>query len=349
VEHTGGIYTSAGVANREAQVGRKFAIQQKYYNWTDTFPGSSETDDIANGRIPLITWEPQTNSTTAISANTDADIANGVFDANIIAHAQAIKNFGHPVFLRFGHEMNGNWELWNGTVGNNTPAEFVAAWRHVHDIFVAQGATNVAWVWSPNISDSPATAANHWTNYYPGDAYVDWVGIDGYNWGTTATGSSWQTFAKIFGNGTSGVYADYAATKPIMIAETGSAYTGAPATTSKAQWITDMATSIQNLFPSIEAVVYFDTPSVSGTEQWPVDTDPNSLQAFTADGQLAYFNPPVNWGVVGDINYDGVVNIYDLSILLSEWGTNDANADLNSDGTVNIYDLSILLAHWSPT
>jgi mannan endo-1,4-beta-mannosidase len=90
--------------------------------------------------------------------------------------------------------MNGNWEKWSPANNGSTPdpAAFVAAWRHVHDLFVQNGATNVVWVWCPNATDVPnATSApwNHWTNYYPGDTYVDWVGIDGYNWGNTTAAS----------------------------------------------------------------------------------------------------------------------------------------------------------------
>jgi beta-mannanase len=346
-----GTYTYNVIADRETQVGRKFAIHQKFYDFTNNFPGTSEADDVANGRIPLDTWQPQTNGTTPLSANTNADIANGVFDSTITTRAQAFRAFGHPVFLRYAPEMNGSWEKWNGATNGTSADSFVAAWRHVHDLFVRNGATNVVWVWCPNATDVPsATTApwNHWTNYYPGDAYVDWAGIDGYNWGNTATGSTWQTFAQVFGNGTSGVYADYASIKPIMIAEFGSAFGGAPAGTSKAQWMTDMATTIQTKFPSIEAVVYFDTVSSSGTAQWPIDTDPNSLSAYTADGQQAYFNPAINMGTTGDLNLDNQVNVFDLSILLSDWAaTNNSIADLNHDGIVNIFDLSTLLSHWT--
>jgi beta-mannanase len=291
-----GIYSSTPIATREAQVGRKFAVHQKFYDWANTFPGASEADDVANGRIPLATWQPQTNGATPLSTNTNADIAAGVFDTTINTRAEAMRAFGHPIFLRFAPEMNGNWEKWSPANNGSTPdpAAFVAAWRHVHDLFVQNGATNVVWVWCPNATDVPnATSApwNHWTNYYPGDTYVDWVGIDGYNWGNTTAGISWQSFAGIFGNGTSGVYADYAATKPIVIAETGSAFDGAPTGTSKAQWISDMAAAIQSKFPSVEAIVYFDTVSSTGTREWPIDTDPASLAAYTADGQLSYFIP----------------------------------------------------------
>jgi Glycosyl hydrolase family 26 len=342
-----GIFTSKNIATRETLVGRKFVIHQKYYNFTDSFPGTSEQEDIVNGRIPLDTWQPQLSGGTQLTNNEDAAIAAGTFDSTIIARAQAVKAFGHPMFLRFGHEMNGNWYPWSAYNNNDDASQYVAAWRHVHDIFVNQGATNAVWIWCPSVKDNPAVAWNHWTNYFPGNNYVDWVGIDGYNWGTTESWSSWQTFATIFGNGSTGVYADYAATKPIMIVETASAESGAPAGSSKGQWITDMAASIQSNFPSIEAILWFDSIGSSGVSEWPIDSSTTSLSAYTAAGHLGYFNPAINLGKIGDLNLDGQINVSDLSIMLSDWGaTNNSVADLNHDNIVNIVDLSILLKNW---
>ncbi|HSW80135.1 MAG TPA: glycosyl hydrolase [Candidatus Saccharimonadales bacterium] len=342
-----GTYTSYGIANRESLIGRKFVIHQKYYDFTNTFPGSSEQDDIVNGRIPLDTWQPQLAGGAQLTANEDAAIAAGTYDSTIITRAQAIKTFGHPIFIRFGHEMNGNWYPWSANNNNNDPSQYVAAWRHVHDIFVQQGATNAVWVWCPNIEDAPNQAWNHWTNYYPGDSYVDWVGIDGYNWGDTQSFSSWKSFANAFGNGTSGVYNDYATVKPIMIAETASAESGAPVGTSKGQWITDMAASIQSTFPNVEAFVWFDTTSVTNDKQWPIDTSAGSQSAYVSAGQLSFFNPTVNYGKTGDLNLDGQINIDDLSRLLSDWGaTNNSVSDLNHNNNVTITDLSILLTNW---
>lgn len=345
-----GIFTASTIANRETLVGRKFVIHQKYYDFTNNFPGTSEQDDIVNGRIPLDTWQPQLAGGAALSSNEDADIASGMFDSTIIARAKAVKAFGHPLFIRFGHEMNGNWYPWSGSDNGNNAASYVAAWRHVHDIFVQQGATNAVWVWCPNATDDPSANTdpwNHWTNYYPGDNYVDWVAVDGYNWGSTTTFGTWQSFVSVFGNGTSGVYADYAATKPFMIAETASAESGAPAGTSKAQWITDMANSLQTTFPNVQALLWFDSVGSSGVSEWPIDSSANSLNAYTAAGQLAYFNPEINLGKTGDLNLDGKVNIADLSIMLSDWGdTTNSVADLNHDNIVNITDLSIFLRNW---
>ena len=102
-------------------------------------------------------------------------------------------------------------------------------WRHVHDVFTAQGATNVTWVWCPNIQGPKSTSL---AEMYPGDSYVDWTCVDGYNWGTDQ-GNEWQTFNQIFaGSSYNGWYNTYqllqqlAPSKPIMIGETASSENG---------------------------------------------------------------------------------------------------------------------------
>ena len=111
--------------------------------------------------------------------------------------------------LSFGHEMNGNWYPW-GT-SQATPAEFVAAWRHIHDLFAAAGATNVIWVWNPNIVNPMPNV--ELAPFWPGSAYVDWVGITGY-FATTGP----DTFAGVYGPTITEVR--QFTSKPIIIAET---------------------------------------------------------------------------------------------------------------------------------
>src|SRR5919201_465436 len=111
----------------------------------------------------------------------------------------------------------------------NGPSKFIAAWQRIRRIFDAAGAQNAVWVWCPNATNNPDVSWNSWRNYYPGDKFVDWVGLDGYNWGTTQSWSRWQSFADIVRP----IYRDYGRKKPIMIAETASAETGG----DKAAWI----------------------------------------------------------------------------------------------------------------
>src|SRR5262249_48553137 len=121
------------------------------------------------------------------------NIAGGAFDGYLRSWARAAKAWGKPFFLRPNHEMNGNWYPWGtgaGNPNNNTPEEYVAAWKHLHALFDAEGVTNAVWVWCPNVGLSMGED-------YPGDGWVDWVGLDGYNWGDLNAG--WLALRDVFG------------------------------------------------------------------------------------------------------------------------------------------------------
>jgi beta-mannanase len=209
------------------------------------------------------------------------DIINGGHDTMITTRATGAKNVGRKFFLRWGHEMNGNWSNYDGFHnGANAAAtaKYVAAWRHIHDIFVSVGATNVLWVFCPNAGSVPNDPWNQWINYYPGDNYVDWMSLDGYNWGSAGV---WQSFSSVM----SGIYAGLASkNKPIMIAETSSSETGG----DKSAWIAGVVPSLKGSFPAIKALVWFD---VSGSPDWRFDSSPAALAASIAMARDAYFNP----------------------------------------------------------
>jgi hypothetical protein len=265
----------AGVARLEQQLGRKLNIDQHYYGWTEQFPTGLERGDLANGRIPLISWGgPALGS-----------VVSGANDAMIRARADSIRALGSPVFLRWAWEMNGNWSPYDGTHSTawgptGGPRMYVQAWRRIHTLFAQEGATNVVWVWSPNGSDVPAQSWNHWSRYYPGDAYVDWVGVDAYNWGNSQPWSSWSSLSSMIAP----IYADYGARKPIMVAETASTEQGG----DKAAWLKSVQSSLQSQFPSVAALVYFDQ---SKETNWRVDSSPATLAAFRALASDPYFNP----------------------------------------------------------
>ena len=159
----------------------------------------------------------------------------GTFDSYIREFAEAARDWGHPFFLRFNWEMNGDWFPWSEGVNGNQPGEYVAAWRHVHDIFTAVGATNATWVWCPNVD--PGQKLQDLASLYPGDDYVDWTGLDGYNWGTNpATPDGWKSFDQLFGSTYDAITETIAPSKPMIIGEVGSTEYGG----SKAAWIAEM-------------------------------------------------------------------------------------------------------------
>ena len=155
-----GMYYGAGdVAQTTAKLGRTPPVHLTYYAWNDDWTGTVTKADLSAGRIPLVNWEPHKIDFTKI--------VDGSLDATIVARANGSKALGKKFFLDFAAEMNGD-EAWSG----NNALLYVAAYRHIHDIFLAAGATNVIWAWCPNVTD--IRGGNKQTmDYYPGDAYVD--------------------------------------------------------------------------------------------------------------------------------------------------------------------------------
>jgi beta-mannanase len=98
-------------------------------------------------------------------------IADGLYDSSLKTWAQQVAAWGHPLFLRWDWEMNGNWQPYSPGVNGNTASDFVNAWRHFHDLTAQAGASNVTWVWCPNVD--PGNIYTPYAQVYPGDAYVD--------------------------------------------------------------------------------------------------------------------------------------------------------------------------------
>jgi beta-mannanase len=216
----------------------------------------------------MITWEPwdPANGSALQPLYSLARLADGTYDAYIARWAAQVKAWGGPLRLRFAHEMNGNWYPWGSGVNGNTAPQYVSAWRHVHDLFVAAGATNVTWVWTPNVIDGMAPIGP----LYPGDAYVDWVGVDGYNWGTTKSWSSWQSFNQVFGSSLGALR--QLTTRPIVIGETASTEMGG----SKSQWIQDFFAQLK-ANTDIKAFIWFN---LAKETDWRIESSSTATQAF---------------------------------------------------------------------
>lgn len=160
----------------ETKVGRQFDVVKNYMGWKpgEIFPDEAAQSLAGNGqRILYFSWNA-TNYTTRAKI-TYQSIADGSWDQSvIIPEAKALIAFHQKVFIDFQHEFDSKSQS-----GRGTPAQYVAAYQHIHQVFAAQGVTNVIWVWvstgyMPNIATIAAS--------YPGSAYVDWVGYDAYNY-----------------------------------------------------------------------------------------------------------------------------------------------------------------------
>lgn len=268
------------------QIGRPLEVVMFHTHW-GTNSGIFEPSLLQyvdeRGGIPLITWEawvPIYAGGVAVANQPGFSLSNlvsGAYDTYIDSWANGLAEWGKPVLLRFGHEMNSDWYPWSVRANGNTAQQFIDTWIYLRDRFTAAGAENVYWVWSPFASaNSDARGeSDELADVFPGDAYVDFVGATGFNWGDTPQPwgvAGWSTFSDIF----QGIYAELQklSTRPIIITETASAELGG----DKAAWITSaFLTEIPERFPAIEAVVWFN---VLKETDWRIDSSVESLRAF---------------------------------------------------------------------
>jgi beta-mannanase len=262
------------ISGIETKLGRRLDIDHHYYGWNTSFPSWKEWWDSSLHRTSMISW----------AGTSSGSITSGSNDGMIRTRASYLKQFGKAVFLRWFADMDQSKN--NALTGS--PSAFIAAWRHMHDIFVAQGATNVAWVWCPSAAGFQNGTAKA---YYPGAAYVDWVCADGYNLAPGVSGSTWQTVGQIFdpfykwGVGTA---------KPLMIGETG--VQEYPGTSKKASWVNDAKGVLKTYFPAIEAIVYSQAQT---SYDWRMETSSSSMTAFKAMAQDSYFRHSTTSSVSG--------------------------------------------------
>ncbi|CCE76582.1 glycoside hydrolase family 26 protein [Clavibacter nebraskensis] len=250
------------------QVGEDPSIVLAYADFTQAPPIAALDSVAARGAETLLTWEPWTAGAGVDQPTfTNASIAAGDHDAYIREWGAALAKWGGPVSLRYAHEMNGDWYPWADGVNGNAPGSYAAAFRHVHDVVVGAGATNVRWVWTPNV---PYTGSTALAGLYPGAGYVDVVGLDGYNWGSVA-GQSWTAPSDLFGAGLEQLRA-IAPGKPIVIAETASSEVGG----SKAQWDGELVSFLQAQ-TDVVAFVWFDMDKEA---DWRIGSSASSATAI---------------------------------------------------------------------
>ena len=198
----------AGVTAFTNATGARPDLVMYYSGWYVPFPVAFATTAANNGAVPLVQMDPD----AAKGKISIAGIASGHYDGYLSSYAEAVRAYGHPVILSFGHEMNGWWSSWGYT--HTSAATFVAAWRHIVTLFRELGARNVTWLWTVNIiNDARGGKIPSPAPWWPGSSYVTWVGIDGYY-----LKANWQ-FAPLFGPTIGAVRALTA--DPILIAETG--------------------------------------------------------------------------------------------------------------------------------
>lgn len=267
------------ITQLEQQLGAHLSIASSFQGFGDVFPDATERSEAAAGHSLLISWDMGETAATRFTTFT-----NGSHDSYLAQVASAVKGLGVPVYIRPWAEMNGDWTAFQPTADGSkpaggTPAEFVAAWRHVVTVFRGSGATNARWVFNPTTDTYIGTTDVQ--SIFPGASYVDVLGLDGYNWGAGGI-FQWRTFADIYTTQYNRLLAlDPGA--PVWVCEFGSnepgEADGAPidAARSKAEWYRSMFSSDQ--FPAISALVFFD---IYKERDWRLNSDPTALQIISA-------------------------------------------------------------------
>lgn len=176
------------------------------------FPTALADELAKSGQRLMVSWQPWDSSLGhgRQSLYSLGSISRGRFDKYITNWAHAAASFGKPIYLRFAHEMNGPWYPWGFNHVGNSASGYVRAWRHIHNIFVREGATNVRWVWAPYAVHGKANKSL--AKLYPGDRYVDVLGPAGY--ARRQSGSYGSVFAETISA------LERLSSKPIVISET---------------------------------------------------------------------------------------------------------------------------------
>lgn len=266
--------TFAGLEKFEANLGYKFPIISFYVAWgdkpTERFPTRMVETIDRMGSVPMITWEPwvvdfdeRLRPNMPKRAEREyaslAAIARGDYDFYIVEWAKDAAAYGKPMFLRFAHEMNDPYRYPWGPQNGNRPDDFIAAWKHVHLIFQKMSATNVLWVWSPHISMP-------WFEYYfPGEEFVDWIGVGVLNYGSIASWSRWWSFHQILEKAYPALLK---LNKPIMISEFGTLSAGG----DEYEWYRQAFYHIDHTYRrGIRAVIFFNQENDITMSATPLD------------------------------------------------------------------------------
>lgn len=264
----GDSYRDPGLYDEWAQkAGHRPAVLGSYKTWTIPLIDTEQLEEIwSRDAVPIVTWEPWGEEGGPVFRL--KDIASGKYDSYIHNSALSAAAWGRPLFIRFAHEMNGGWYPWGRGSNGNTAKVYKEAWRHIVRIFEAEGADNVKWVWCPNENSNGRFA---FKPYYPGDRWVDWVGLDGFNWSLSP---HWQSFGEIFASSYNSLVG--MTERPVMIVETGSWETGG----SKAEWVTNALDRELPEFTHVRAFLWWSVDDSRGDLR--VDSSPAALAALRA-------------------------------------------------------------------
>lgn len=340
----------------EALTGKGVALVKVFYAWNpqDPFPIEKCKEIYNLGGCPVVNWELR-DLDPAHEYNYPLDaIIDGKYDTYIsesVSRIEQLKEYGRPIFLILGHEMNGNWYDWSGAnngASMDGPARFVQAIQHIVNNLnpirsESGGLCRI--IWAPNSESVPNEQWNSPERYYPGDEFVDWIGFSGYNWGNTQPWG-WKGFNEIFLN----IYTrfrDYG--KPLMINETASVEDPAQPD-RKALWIKDvLEVQLKGPFDGISAIIWLNEEKVEGSvlTNWRVDSSPQSLAAYRDAVKDPYYRPSCCLPTpTEDVSYPGGMNVQYFPQPAGSFVTLTFTSKQSGNGRIDVYDI---LGRWRGT
>jgi len=272
--------------------GAQPAVWSLWSDWGDksqysnaSFPKAQVDVLAARGIMPQIYWEPVDPSYQGFDCTNWklTTITRGKHDSYIRNWAKAAKADGHTIILRFAHEMNGYWYVWGNGVCGNTARQFRQAWKHVWTIFQNVGATNVKFEFG--VLGSANVAAD-----YPGDAYVDYLGLTALNWGKNHN-KPWRSLVSSMSAGMTALRS-LSTTKPIIVAEIGSGPDQSCTGCTKANWLTTGYPAVYSHtnWGQVVAMIYFDYDMTAvGQPDWRLATPPTATDAYKVLLQNPWF------------------------------------------------------------
>jgi beta-mannanase len=301
--------TSQKVIDYEKLIGKKIVWAYFSNNWGSgiKFPENAVRAIHSVGVIPFIRMMPRTVFTDGVvdPVYTLQGFIDGKFDTDLKKWAQDEKRVGIPIMVEFGTEVNGGWFPWSGILNGGAktngygdpnfpdgPERFRDAYRHIIDLFRKEGVKNITWcfhVYPPQGTGDVKELHQPWNNminYYPGDDYIDWIGISVY--GAFDRGTTWDSFTRVL----DGAYPELSTIslkKPLAVFEFG--VLEDPSQGNKTAWIQDALQSIQSgRYPRIKAISYWNEkwndctivclPGLNGEINLKLDSSPKTVEVF---------------------------------------------------------------------
>lgn len=242
-----------------------FEYVLQYYDLT--YPIDAENLKAIYNDGKTLEFTLQTNENGNIESDVMFKILDNLYDEEIRVIAGALKAVEHPVLFRLNNEMDGDWCIYSALNYQKDTRLYVEVWKYIYGIFEEEGLDNIIWVWNPNEKSFPDFKWNHYSNYFPGEEYVDIIGVTGYNTGNYYTGETWREFRMIYDEFMpefKEVFEGY----PFMITEFGSSEFGG----DKSAWIGDMFNEIDKY--GFKAVIYWNS------QDYDVNGNPARIYKF---------------------------------------------------------------------